>query len=71
MSDDIERRLQELENDSAARFKTMMNLQAENYKKFDQLEKLAGEPVKAIEKEVADLKARVKELEAKVGKMKK
>ena len=35
------------------------------------LRKQVGDPMKTAEKEIADLKARVKELETKVGKMKK
>ncbi len=71
MSDDLGRRIDLLEGAVAANARMMVSTDADIYKALERLEKLIGEPDKAMEKEIADLKARVKDLEAKLSKMKK
>ncbi len=49
--------------------KQSLGTDMELFKEINRLEKLIGESSKAAEKEIADLKARVKDLEGKVAKI--
>jgi hypothetical protein len=69
--DDLGKRIEGLESTVSGNLKQSLGTDSELFKEIDRLEKLIGDSGKSLEKEVADLKGRVKELEAKVGKMKK
>ena len=70
MSDDgMEKRIEGLESTVSGNLKQSLGTDGELFKEIDRLEKLIGDSGKALEKEVTDLKARVKELETKLGKM--
>jgi tetrahydromethanopterin S-methyltransferase subunit G len=64
--DSLEKRLKMLIEDTATLWKTYMASDKDLRAEMADLKKQVGDP-----KEIADLKSRVKELEAKLGKMKK